>query len=322
MMPTSSAERRGETPISLQYAGCTLDRAHPRRDDAEWLQRAHQAPDTGLIPVFEDQNLTETGRSGPRLARVAAQQIGERDTTVFLGLEAGTAMFAVAVDEASARRLAQITGGTFEPLRRIGPALSPADAALAAYAKGMLYWHQTHGFCPRCGAATQSRRGGHERQCENPKCARRHFPRTDPAVIMLVEHPDRDGGGPRCLLGRSNRFPPNVYSTLAGFVEPGETLEQAVAREVREESGIEIQRAEYVASQPWPFPASLMLGFRALAASVEIRLEDDEIEDARWFTPDQLRSAGDWGSGASLCLPRRDSIARMLIEQWLARARY
>jgi NAD+ diphosphatase len=148
-----------------------------------------------------------------------------------------------------------------------------------------------------------------------------HFPRTDPAVIVLVEHPDHDGDGPRCLLGRSARFPERAFSTLAGFVEPGETLEQAVAREVFEESGIELDAFRYFGSQPWPFPASLMIGFHARARTTAIRLEDDEIVEARWFTPAELEDAGEWGSDAALRLPRHDSIARALIEDWRARVR-
>jgi len=144
------------------------------------------------------------------------------------------------------------------------------------------------------------------------------FPRIDPAVIVLVvdEGMHRDGV-PRCLLGRAPGWPSGVYSTLAGFVEPGETLEETVAREVREESGIGIRDVRYRASQPWPFPSSLMLGFHAIARTLEIERHDQELEDARWFTAEQLRDTGTWGEDKALCLPRQDSIARYLIEIWL-----
>ncbi|MCA1778249.1 MAG: NAD(+) diphosphatase, partial [Xanthomonadaceae bacterium] len=164
---------------------------------------------------------------------------------------------------------------------------------------------------------TESRKGGHLRTCTNPDCRRPSFPRTDPAVIVLVEHPDGDGGPPRCLLGRSSHFLPGMYSTLAGFVEPGESMEQTVRREVFEESGIEVGEVRYLASQPWPFPSSLMIGFHATAISSDIRLHDQELEDARWFSADELLAMKARGEDETFCLPRKDSIARFLIETWL-----
>lgn len=318
MKHVSSAEGDKTGRSALCYAGAALDRAHHLRDDPDGLARLLESESTRFVPVCSTRNLAVTGPGGPALARVPGAELSESSDPVFLGLDADDALFAVAVDEATGAQLADQTGARFEDLRRIGPALSGADAALAAYARGMIHWHRTHRYCPVCGGRTSSVRGGHERLCDNPDCRRRHFPRSDPAVIMLVEHPDDDGLGPRCLLGRSTRFPDGMYSTLAGFVEPGENLEEAVAREVREETGIEVESVEYLASQPWPFPASIMLGFRAVATTTAIRLDDDEIEDAAWFTPAQVAAAAD-EARPDTCLPRPDSIARFLIEEWRER---
>ena len=176
----------------------------------------------------------------------------------------------------------------------------------------------TRHFCGRCGTAMANQKGGMLRRCQDEDCRGTAFPRIDPAIIVLVEDRQLHGDGtPRCLLGRAPAWPPGVYSTLAGFVEPGESLEETVAREVREESGIGVEQVRYHASQPWPFPSSLMLGFHATARTLEITTHDDELEDARWFSADELRQAGDWGEDQALCLPRRDSIARHLIEHWL-----
>jgi NAD+ diphosphatase len=194
------------------------------------------------------------------------------------------------------------------------------QGAMLAYARGLIHWHRRHRFCGRCGSPTQSRHGGHMRLCTNAECGREHFPRTDPAVIMLVTRPGLDGGpdggpdGGAVLMGRQKSWTEGMYSTLAGFVDPGESLEEAVAREVHEEAGIAVADVTYMASQPWPFPSSLMLGFRARATSMEIHINRDELDDARWFTRDQIARFGE----AGLSLPRQVSIARWLIDQWLA----
>jgi NAD+ diphosphatase len=217
---------------------------------------------------------------------------------VLLGTSEGVAYFAV-----------DITGSD-EPsgslgLREIAPLVSQAEGALLAYSIGILSWHRRHRFCGVCGSASRSTQGGHIRVCTSESCGEQHFPRTDPAVIMLVED------GERVLLGRQAAWRERVYSTLAGFVEPGESLEEAVRREVFEETGIEIEDVQYHSSQPWPFPSSLMLGFTARAKSRDIRVQTDELEDARWFTREQIQA----GDGVSL--PSTISIARRLIEDWL-----
>jgi len=307
-------------PHGLQYAGSRLDRAHPRRDDEVWLQTALRDPRARLVPVWRELNLVVDAGGACAAATMTLEMHVEADELIFLGLEDGAPRFAAEFSSKPREHIETLAGNArLEDLRRIGPVLPRADAGLMSYARGMSWWHRNHRFCARCGSPTEPRRAGHVRVCLAEDCRRMHFPRTDPAVIMLVEHPGDDGGGPRCLLGRPKRFPPGVYSTLAGFVEPGESLEEAVCREVHEESGVALDQVRYLASQPWPFPSSLMIGFQARATTTAIRLEDDELEDARWFGIAELQAAGEWGDDAPLCLPRRDSIARFLIEAWMAR---
>jgi NAD+ diphosphatase len=184
------------------------------------------------------------------------------------------------------------------------------EGSLLAYARGLIYWHGRHRFCGVCGSPTLAFEGGHVRRCTNPACGSSHFPRTDPAVIMLVTD------GDRALVGRQAVWPKGMHSTLAGFVEPGESLEAAVAREVFEEAGIEVDQVRYHSSQPWPFPCSIMLGFYARARTTEIKLDQLELEDARWVERDWLLAHQD---DEDFRLPRLDSIARRLIEDWLGR---
>ncbi|MGI9311834.1 MAG: NAD(+) diphosphatase, partial [bacterium] len=188
------------------------------------------------------------------------------------------------------------------------------------YARGMTHWHRRNRHCGRCGSPARSRRGGHMRQCADAACATELFPRIDPAVIMLVEQTAPRDGVAKCLLGHSRSVPRRVYSTLAGYVDPGESLEEAVAREVMEETGIEIHAAAYCASQPWAFPGCLMIGFRAAAREQAIVLAPDELEDARWFSADEVRAFAEYDAaerGDAPALPRRDSIARTLVDAWL-----
>jgi len=319
----SKTSSQSPTASKIKYADAPLDRAALLRADDGQLERIVERAGACTIAVWRNQSLVAGLKAGrPGIVRHAVDVHRHAGQVVFLGLEnAGldseTPVFAADFSHLEAPEAAGLLGHAFTDLRRVGPLLEDREAALLAYARGMLYWHRNHGHCGRCGAATESRRGGHLRVCTNPDCRRSAFPRTDPAMIVLVEHPGGDGGPPRCLLGRARRFPPGVYSTLAGFVEPGESLEQTVRREVLEESGVELGEVRYMASQPWPFPSSLMVGFHATAVGTEIRLHDDELEDARWFTVAELREAANWGDAAALCLPRHDSIARYLIETWL-----
>ena len=238
---------------------------------------------------------------------------------VFLGLIEEQAHFALDLSTVEAplamlRSPALAAGGTeaaamrFADLRHVAAQPARPEGALLALARAIMFWHSRHRFCGLCGSATRSEEAGHVRRCTNPGCNTMHFPRTDPAVIMLVTD------GERALMGRSKNFVRGMYSTLAGFVEPGESLEDAVAREVREETGIEVDAVHYHSSQPWPFPGNIMLGFHAEARTTEITIDYGELEDARWFTRDWLSSHPD---DDSFRMPRLDSIARRLIEDWL-----
>ena len=195
-------------------------------------------------------------------------------------------------------------------LRATGPDLSEADRGFVVQAQSLWEWHRAHRFCPRCGGGLNVSSGGYVLVCES--CERQHFPRADPAVIMLVTD-GGVGGQERALLGRQPVWPEGRYSTLAGFVDPGESLEEAVVREVREEAGVEVTDVTYFGNQPWPFPSSLMVGFFARAVTTEIHLDDDELEAARWFSRDEMRAEAEEGT---LVLPGGISISRSLIEAW------
>jgi len=308
---------------NLSYTAVALDRAaHLRRDEA-WIDARLTDPATRVVALWQSLNLIDARSAEPKVVFLSAADgqalVSQAEEVIFLGLDGITAYAAVdisSLDEAAAADIA--AGGEFIDLRRLGALMGGPEASILAYARGMVHWHRRHRFCSVCGQPTQSRDGGHVRFCGGDN-SHMHFPRTDPAVIMLVAHDDPQGRGPACLLGRQSRWVEGMYSTLAGFVDPGETLEQAVAREVFEESGIVVRDVRYQASQPWPFPSSLMLGFRATAETTAITIDAREIEDARWFTPDEVKSFGEWGEApeGEMRLPRKDSVSRWLIESWL-----
>ncbi|MFO1036453.1 MAG: NAD(+) diphosphatase [Geminicoccaceae bacterium] len=280
------------------YDTAGFDRAADRRRDPHWLAERRADPGSRLV-LMSALAVPVRGDSAELLVpRVA--EVGEvPEDGIFLGLRGEEAWFARA---AEAHPLAE---ARFVELRSVGTLLPAGDAALLAYARGLLHWHARNRFCGVCGTATEVTQAGHARQC--PNCHAEHFPRTDPAVIVLVHR------GEHCLLGRSARFPTGMYSTLAGFVEPGESLEESLRREVLEEVGIEVETPVYRSSQPWPFPQSLMLGFHAEARTTELTLDADEIEDARWLHRDELLDE----ERRPVRLPGPDSIARYLIESWL-----
>ena len=295
------------------YSGAAIDRLANRRGDAAWLAERLAAPNTRIVPVWRDRNLVvAAGPDGaPAAAWLALDAIGPlagaAPEFVLLGDEDGVAYFSIDLSQIDDPAADPVFAGRgeFVSLREVGAVLRRADAALLALAKGLAHWHARHRFCGVCGHATEVKDAGHVRVCTG--CATQHFPRTDPAVIMLVTD------GDRCLLGHNKRFPERIYSTLAGFVEPGESLEEAVAREVLEETGVRVGRARYHSSQPWPFPASIMLGFHAEAESEAITVQTTELADARWFSRADIANFEQLG----LRLPRPDSIARRLIEHWL-----
>ena len=295
------------------YTGSPLDRASDKRDDAAWIAAALAHPDALFAPVWRSRNLMRGVAEGrPEavfLTAAAAEAVRmSGGPWAFLGLQGPVPVFAVdlsATDDPLPLLPPEL--GELTDLRAVAGLLPGQDASVLAHARGLMHWRNRHRFCGVCGAACEARSAGHLMFCT--ACNTQHFPRTDPAVIMLVH------AGDRALLGHSQRFPNStMYSTLAGFVEPGESLEEAVAREVFEESGIRVGQVHYHSSQPWPFPASIMLGFYAQALTEEITIDPIEIADARWFTRDQMRNHADHGFN----LPRLDSIARRLIEDWLA----
>jgi len=268
------------------------------------------------LPVWRNCNLIKPGDT-PKAAFLkgkTAQKFMEiASDVVLLGLNGKTSYFAADVSDYEPEELKWVSRrAEFIDLRQTGPLMNPRDAAMLAYARAMMYWHRNHRYCGICGSPTENHHGGHVRVCTGSNCERHHFPRTDPAVIMLVTGSGK--GDDSCLLARQAAWPEGMYSTLAGFVEPGERLEEAVAREVLEESGILVTDVEYRNSQPWPFPASLMVGFRARAASRRIKIDKVELQDARWFTRDEVHNFGNLG----FSLPRPDSIARWLVDTWLA----
>jgi NAD+ diphosphatase len=291
-----------------------LDRATTARADRAWVAQRLAEPDGAAVFAGRDGVLVTAGDGEPRLARrsiAAVESAGVVITEpILLGLEQGHALFAVDLDALPRISRAELArGGRVITLRDAGAILARAEAGLAAYLTALLNWHRTNHFCSNCGTATELREAGYSRRC--PNCGALHFPRTDPVVIMLV------ASGTRLLLGRHAGWPPRRYSVLAGYVSPGETLEEAVAREVREESGVEVTDPRYVASQPWPFPTSLMLGFEARSDGAEPTAGDGELEDVRWFTLEDARAAVR-GERSELELPPRMSIARQLIERWVA----
>ncbi|MDB5414926.1 MAG: pyrophosphatase [Rubritepida sp.] len=294
------------------YTGSPLDRRSSQRDDAAWVQ-AQLADDAALFaPVWRSRNLmrgVEQGqpeavllsRSGAEAVRMAG------GPWALLGLWDKRPVFAVdcsATDDPLPLLPPEM--GTFSDLRGVAGLLPEGEASVLAHARGLMHWRVKHRFCGVCGNGTEPRSAGNAMAC--PNCGAQHFPRTDPAVIMLVVR------GDSCLLGHSQRFPNvKMYSTLAGFLEPGESLEEAVRREVMEEAGISVGLVRYHSSQPWPFPASIMLGFYGEGLTDQIVIDPEELMDARWFTRAELRDPDAHG----FALPRVDSIARRLIEDWL-----
>lgn len=307
-----------------RYTGCRLDRASELRKDPDWVADRFAHPGSRILPLWRNRNLVAqcTGKTRKLVALSHGQSHGfleAANETVFLGMDSGTALFAVDVSSLSEPDSEKIAGEAgFLDLRRFGPSIGREEAALAAYARSALRWHRYSRYCGHCGEPSESRHGGHLRVCSNTKCKREIYPRTDPAVIMLVEAWPSDQSPPRCLLANHHRSPSGSYSTLAGFVEPGESLEEAVAREVFEEVGIMLSRIDYQDSQPWPFPASIMLGFRTIAETTSLAIDSAEIGDARWFTADEISMFGEWDDpDARLRLSPKDSIARYLIDSWM-----
>ena len=304
------------SPIVNFYAGSRLDRAANSRADEAGIARHLADPQARFLPVWRGRHLMQ--RLEPdalRIARPDRAQLGlpaeqfDRLVWAFLGLDGTGPLFALDLDPLDEPALRAMQGEeerTFEELRPLATLLPAEEASLLAQVRGLLHWRATHRFCGRCGLPNRPEQGGHRLACGN---GHHQFPRTDPVVIMLVRH------GERALLARGTRFPPDsrLFSALAGFVEPGESAEEAVAREVFEEVGIRVRNVRYHSSQPWPFPGSLMLGFHADALDTALTLDPHEIAEARWVTRAQLRDHDAEG----FAMPNVTAIARQLVESWL-----
>ncbi len=298
---------------ALAYNGTGLDRAPAQRGDPAWIDSVLARPESRVIPFWRDSCLVRE-QAGPQPVVLGAQQAGpmleHAGLCVFLGLDGAAGVFAAdlsGLDEDAAVRLTGATGVL--DVRRMVIALAAALASTLAMARGILRWHREQGFCGTCGHPAESEHGGAQRRCTGEGCGRLLFPRIEPAVITLVESPGRPR---RCLLARHTKSASGAYATLAGFVEIGESLEDAVRREVAEETGVRIGAVRYQASQAWPFPAGLMVGFRARAVTEAITVDRSELEEARWFSRAELTdylSQAPAGTG--------DSIESFLVGSWL-----
>ncbi len=298
-------------PEGLAFSHFDFDRAGLLRDDAAFLEGAWAAPEMRCLAILGEQVVLKKGPPVDALfeARdIAGLHPRER---VFLGTENGAPRFAKLLDEAASNVLSEREDLTLVGLRQVAleSMLSHSHLSALATAKALLFWHSRHRFCSVCGTRSELRQGGWRRDC--PACEAQHFPRTDPVVIMLAVR------GDYCLLGRNARFPGAMYSTLAGFVEPGETLEAAVRREVLEEAGIETGRVRYLASQPWPFPASVMIGCIAEALSETITIDTTELEDVRWFSRDEAIQLLEGRHPLNVGAPGKIAIARVLLNAWV-----
>ena len=297
-------------PVNF-YTTAGWDRAVEKRPDTAWFHQSLLSPTTLFHVVWQGRTLVrQEDHNALQVlnATIAAELLESAHSVVLLGCDAEVAHVAIDLSRQPEEIVARL--GQAIDLRTIGPLLSQRDASLAALARGMAYWHERHSFCGKCGAPTVSEQAGHQRHCSNPACDTVFFPRIDPAVIMRVEH------GDRVLLARQASWAPGMHSVLAGFVELGETLEDTVRREVHEEVGLHVTDVRYFASQPWPFPASLMLGFVATAVDDNFTVNTQELETARWFTRDELLNSPE---NETLRLSRKDSISRVLIEDWIRR---
>ncbi len=291
------------------YADNPLNRRAELRTDEALMQQYLEAATTRFILVSDTKSLLKNQQE-PEVAFLQRAELDEllalAPVQVFLGTEGEEAYMALGF-EGKHEQVVQALGDAyiFQDLRAVTPHLPRQHSALLAHARAMVYWHVRHQYCSDCGAPTQSHEGGHVRKCEN--CGKSHFPRTDTAVIALISHDDA------CLLGRQALWAPGQYATIAGFLEPGETLEQAVAREAQEETGVTLESITYHSSQPWPYPGTIMVGFMATAANRNINVNYEELEDARWFTRKQMT---DGLQAGTFRLPPPVSISFRLIRDW------
>ncbi len=301
----------------IPFAGNPLNRASEKRTDSDWIAAKRRDPSSLVLPLWRLAPLllgpdtssgpTELGLLRPEVADSLAD---DETTCVFLGLDSDTAIFAIdiskAEDPAKEGPLAGL--GHFRDARMAAQIVSVRDAAIIAQAKALIDWHQRHGFCPKCGAPTKMMDAGYRRLCD--KCNAEHFPRVDPVVIMLATD------GDACLVGRGKHFPPAMFSALAGFMEPGETIEEAVRRELMEEASVRVGEVTYYATQPWPFPSSLMIGCFAKAESRDVKVDDNELAEVRWLERSLARELVLGKRVDGIQVPPSIAIAHHLIRAW------
>ena len=301
----------------IPFAGSALNRASEKRTDSNWIESKRREPSSLILPMWRlEPFILGSEKSGPPFelglvrAEIADSIAGAEAVCIFLGLDGERAVFALDVsaagDPANIGALAGL--GYFRDARVAGSMVSIKDSAIIAQAKAMIDWHQRHGFCPKCGAPTKIMDAGYRRLCG--QCNAEHFPRVDPVVIMLATH------GEACLVGRGKLFPPGMFSALAGFVEPGETIEEAVRRELMEEASVKVGEVSYYATQPWPFPSSLMIGCFAKADSRDAKVDENELAEVRWLERGVARELIEGKQIEGIRVPPPVAIAHHLIRTW------
>ncbi|MBD7941554.1 NAD(+) diphosphatase [Brevundimonas guildfordensis] len=303
-------------PYRHAFSGNPLDRSGDLRNDAAWLAEQEANPEALAMILWEGRPLIEPHDGGERLVWLSLGHARDmaRDRDVFLGLWKGAPVFAAEFEGSIDPTSGPAGGlGRFVEMREAALALPEADAAIAATAKSLFDWRRRHGFCAACGKATDQASGGWKRVC--PACGTEHFPRVDPVVIMLPVY--KGGAEPRCLLGRQAAWPAGRMSALAGFMEPGEAIEEACAREVMEEAGLTVSDVRYHSSQPWPFPAQLMIGLIAEVTTDEAAPDQTELEAVAWLTKAEARAVLDQ-THPTIHAPPPYAIARRLLESWAA----
>jgi NAD+ diphosphatase len=300
----------------IPFAGSSLNRASEKRTDTNWIDSKWRDPSSLVLPMWRlEPFLRESKQPGSSIELgllppgIADSLAGTEASRIFLGLEGDRAIFALDITEAGdPANVGPLAGlGYFRDARMAASMVSIRDAAIIGQAKAMIDWHQRHGFCPKCGAPTKIMDAGYRRLCE---CKAEHFPRVDPVVIMLATD------GDACLVGRGKQFPPGMFSALAGFVEPGETIEEAVRRELMEEASLKVGEVTYYATQPWPFPSSLMIGCFAKAESRDTKVDENELAEVRWIERRVARELIEGKQVEGLRVPPPIAIAHHLIKTW------
>lgn len=325
----------------LFFTHMMLNRESNQRKSEKWIHKNHTDENTVFIPIWNGNYFfTSSNVSKKCLLELSnATDIFKSnfqvegcldDYAYFLGCDIennNSATFVIDLSlflpslEKTIEILSSIIKENIESLdfRYSISLVSKEKASVLGYGRSLSHWHQSSQYCGFCGNKTTSKEGGHSRKCFNENCQKIIFPRTDPVVIMLVEYQQK-GQAAKCLLAGHNRSPDNLLSVIAGFVDPGESLEQAVVREVYEEVGLSVEKIDYMASQPWPFPGSLMIGFRVKVKNNTIIIDDEELSSARWCTANEISAFAEWGEdGDDIQIPRKESIARYMIDDWIER---